>query len=355
MNLPRGPPLPLKASIDDLQTLRGVGVLDLLECDPRPSFILDTISAQASYDSSILPVYWNPAIATTNNENLLHALVGVIGANGVHTKERALYASNPFRIWLLDQEATKTPFVHCSFNWMKVRVASRWNVISGLPIDTTTSLQRAESRGTNLLKQVSRKTTMTFDWTNEVPPERLSSYVAWARSIDWSRTSLGPMRSWCSQLRGIANLMMRDPRPSVLFYGPDVTMMYNEAYVEPLGGIHPCMGVSARVALGSVWSEQFEPIATKNLAGETVEKTNMAVNIVRNGFLEETYFSIRFIPLLDAEGLPIGHYQSLVETVSTALHLPLLCSPALEACNLVEVASPSPVSRKLIQTQLTLR
>jgi hypothetical protein len=330
MNLPQGPPLPFKASPDDLQTLRGVGVLDLLDSDPRPSFILDTVSAKASYDSSILPVYWNPAIATTNNENLLHALVGVVGANGIHSEERKLYASNPFRIWLLNQEATRTPFVHCDYNWMKVRVASRWNVISGLPIDTIKSLERAEAKGSDPTTQVAKKTLVTLDWTSEIPPERLSTYLAWSRSIDWSRTSLGPMRSWSSELRGIANLMMRDPRPSVLFYGPDLTMMYNEAYVEPLGGIHPCMGVSARDALASVWTEQFEPIAIRNIAGETVEKTNMAVPIVRSGFVEEAYFSMRFIPLLDAEGLPVGHYQSLVETVSTSLRRSLPGSPVLE-------------------------
>ncbi|KAI4606325.1 hypothetical protein J4E83_010133 [Alternaria metachromatica] len=107
---------------------------------------------------------------------------------------------------------------------------------------------------------------------------------------------------------------MQDPRPAVVFYGPDLIMIYNEAEIELLGGFHPCMGVSARVALASVWDQYFEPIIQTNLAGETVEKTNTAIHMVRSGFMEETYFSLKFIPILDAEGITIGHYEPLVET-----------------------------------------
>jgi hypothetical protein len=145
----------------------------------------------------------------------------------------------------------------------------------------------------------------------------MTPHVAWARSVDWSQTPLGPMTMWSSQLRSIANLVMQDPRPAVVFYGPDLIMIYNEAEIELLGGFHPCMGMSARVALASVWAEYFEPIITQNLAGQTVEKTDSAIHMVRNGYLEETYFSLKFIPILDSEGATVGHYEPLTETVSS--------------------------------------
>lgn len=75
------------------------------------------------------------------------------------------------------------------------------------------------------------------------------------------------------------------------------------------------MGDSARVALSAVWGEYFEPIIARNLAGETVEQTNTAIHMVRSGFMEETYFSLKFIPILDSEGVTVGHYEPLVETV----------------------------------------
>jgi len=129
------------------------------------------------------------------------------------------------------------------------------------------------------------------------------------------------MSAWSSQLRSIANLVMQDPRPAVVFYGPELIMIYNEAEVELLGGFHPCMGVSARIALSTVWPRYFEPIIEQNLRGETVEQTDSAIHMVRNGFMEETYFSLKFIPILNSEGATVGHYEPLTETVSIVLCL----------------------------------
>lgn len=111
---------------------------------------------------------------------------------------------------------------------------------------------------------------------------------------------------------------MMDPRPAVGFYGPELIMIYNEPYIELLGGLHPCMGRSAREALAQVWNEYFEPIIERNLAGETVDNSHIEIPLVRNGYLEETYFSTRFIPIFDSQGATIGHYEPVVETVCTS-------------------------------------
>lgn len=95
-------------------------------------------------------------------------------------------------------------------------------------------------------------------------------------------------------------------------------MIYNEPYNELLGNIHPCMGVSARVALKNIWEEFFEPLVARNLLGEAVEKTDYHVSVTRNGYLEETYFSLKFMPIFDYTGVVIGHYQPLDETVRYA-------------------------------------
>ncbi|KAF2676596.1 hypothetical protein K458DRAFT_437136 [Lentithecium fluviatile CBS 122367] len=109
------------------------------------------------------------------------------------------------------------------------------------------------------------------------------------------------MSGWSSQLRSITNLVMQDPRPTVVFWGPDLIMIYNKAEIELFEGFHPCMGDSARIALASVWSRYFESIIERNLAGEMAEKTNTSIPMVRNGFMEDMYLSLKFIPILDSE------------------------------------------------------
>ena len=304
-------PRPLEPAHNGSPSLRHVGMLDLLDRDARPTFIIDTTPGSIKSENGSLLEYWNSAMASANPARVLQ-LIGRKGSiHGSNGKDNAAFTS--FQTWSLAQDVTSKPLLYSGYIWTKVLISSRWNVISAISDTTCAS---SEPHGmTSLTRKISKPKAPNFDWTDELPPLRLTPHTAWARSIDWASTPLGPMSSWPSQLRSIANLVMQDPRPAVVFYGPELIMIYNEAEIELLGGFHPCIGASARVALASVWGEYFEPIIEKNLAGETVEKTNTPIHMMRSGFMEETYFSLKFLPILDSEGVTVGHYEPLVETV----------------------------------------
>jgi PAS domain-containing protein len=336
---------PPKGSADRLQPLFDVGMLSFLECDPRPSFVLDTTPANVSYGGSILPVYWNPAMTTADTDDILSAFMGITSTNSPNTEKKNVATLSQFQSWVVEDSIPTKSFVCCEFLWTKMLVARRWNVVSGVAINAFTSSNDAEPTDMIPSKKVSELKTKVFDWTAEIPPEGLSPFIAWARSIDWASTSLGPLSTWSPQLRTITNLMMRDTRPSLLFWGPDLTVVYNEAYVEPSGKIHPFMGVKARTAFASVWSERYEPIFEKNMAGETVQMTNMDVALVRNGLVEETYFTLTWIPILGADGSTVGSYESFVETV---------CLSVLSHTSLMHTQTKEVVSQRHLQTLLSL-
>lgn len=78
------------------------------------------------------------------------------------------------------------------------------------------------------------------DWTVPEPPGFISEHVAFARKVNWANTPLGPMESWSVQFREVVNLLMRNPHPASLFWGEELTMLYNEAYKnEVAGNKHP--------------------------------------------------------------------------------------------------------------------
>ncbi|KAF1947022.1 hypothetical protein EJ02DRAFT_392786 [Clathrospora elynae] len=313
MDLPFRPPRPHSSPPHNgTASLQGVGMLDLLDHDPRPTFVIDTTAGHASPEKACLLEYWNSAMAAADSGSVLHLLTG--RASIQDSKEEGYAPLSQFRGWAIAQDTVSNSFHSHGFSWTKVFVATHWNVISGIFMDRTVSSEPPNSVDPGLSRNTSKSGVPTLDWTDELPPLKMSSHTARARIIDWASTPLGPMASWSPQLRSVANLVMQDPRPAVVFYGPDLIMIYNEAEIELLGDFHPCMGVSARVALASIWSEYFEPIIEKNIAGETVEKSNTAIHMVRNGFMEETYFSLQFIPILDSGGLTVGHYEPLVET-----------------------------------------
>lgn len=294
--------------------LRGVGALDLIQHDPRPTFVIDTTRTPEKRHP--VPCFWNAAFAEVDSGSLLNALLNPVTA-GASTPQESAEDFSAFRNWLsnLEDDTTHSHTVQ-NHTWIKITVSKQWTVVSRSVCNNTTAENRPEyskPEGT-LLKVPSRSKTSNFDWTYEAPPDRMTPHVAWARSIDWASTSLGPMTGWSSQLRSITTLVMQDPRPAVVFCGPDLIMVYNETYIDLLGGFHPCMGISARVALVQVWGHYFEPLIERNLTGETIEGTNNPIQMIRNGFMEETYFSWSFIPVFDSDGAVIAHYEPLIET-----------------------------------------
>jgi hypothetical protein len=302
---------PLNESANGARSLQQVAMLDLLEHDPRPTFVLDGTD---SIHRSVSPVYHNPALADFDGGQFLEMIRGV----NLSMSTQECHALSKFQSWTTTQRETVTQYTYQGYVWTKVLLDKQWRIIFGAPVDVLAHIATPQPHGAAHVKRNSRSKAPSFDWTDALPPLRSSPHIAWARSIDWSQTPLGPMSAWPSQLRSVANLVMQDPRPAVVFYGPELITIYNEAYIGLLGGLHPCMGISARVALSSVWSKYFEPIITQNLAGETVEQTDSAIPLMRNGFIEETYFSLKFIPILDSDGATVGHYEPLAETVSGA-------------------------------------
>jgi hypothetical protein len=304
---------PPMASAHGVLCLEHVAMLEWLEHDPRPTFILDPSSTNKGRNGLALPVYHNLALRAIRNGQMLAVLQD---SSLVAITSQQRQALSKFQKWLHKRETSSKDCTYENFNWTKVSLAGRWTVIFGASVDASAPTAVTQPEGAVLSKRTSRSKAATFDWTDEIPPLKTSPHVAWARSVEWSQTPLGPMSAWTSQLRSIANLVMQDLRPAVVFCGPELVMIYNESYIELLGGFHPCMGVSARVALPGVWAKYFEPIISHNLAGETVEQTDSAIHMVRNGFMEETYFSLKFIPIFDSDGATVAHYEPLTETVS---------------------------------------
>jgi hypothetical protein len=77
------------------------------------------------------------------------------------------------------------------------------------------------------------------DWTVPHPRGALTEHVAFARTVDWASTPLGPMSEWSLQFRELVNLIMRSPHPACLLWGEELVMVYNEEYKEVVGDKHP--------------------------------------------------------------------------------------------------------------------
>lgn len=88
-----------------------------------------------------------------------------------------------------------------------------------------------------------------------------------ARRIDWSATTLGPVDSWPHALRTIVRTCLDCPFPINLWCGPELLLVYNDAYADVLGRKHPeAFGRPGPEAWVEIW-EQIAPMFASIPAG----------------------------------------------------------------------------------------
>lgn len=124
------------------------------------------------------------------------------------------------------------------------------------------------------------------------------------------------MKSWSRELRQAVNLVMANPHPAALFWGHDLTLLYNEAYShEVAGNKHPTlMGTGAEGPFRETW-DAIGPIFTECArTGRSARHDNAPITIERRGYLEETYFSFSITPLYGGGSTVLGFYNAPFET-----------------------------------------
>ncbi|HZU25915.1 MAG TPA: hypothetical protein VFA04_10355, partial [Bryobacteraceae bacterium] len=54
------------------------------------------------------------------------------------------------------------------------------------------------------------------------------------RALDWSSTPLGPIGSWSQSLKTSVSLILSSRHPMWIGWGPEMTFLYNDAYLHVL-------------------------------------------------------------------------------------------------------------------------
>jgi signal transduction histidine kinase len=341
------------------QKLAAVTLLEALDCDARPSFAIE-LHPYPTYDDPLELIYANAALRAA--ERLLVKVTGQNDATSVFAESSGPQLA--FRNWVYghkdegDLQRRGTAYTFEGHVWNAVTVGG-FKVVSGVPtlllwvdaapggksnrnaqdrkapqnnhrVDTpptesvSTPVQLSNTASDSASFSPTRPlaaSNASFDYTlNTLPPaSKTNAHVDYFRSVNWADTPLGPLESWSPDLRCIANMVLSNKCPTVLFWGDDVVMLYNEHYVQLLGSLHPCMGKSIRTEAPEHWLS-FQPIVDHiNTTGESMAESDMLLFIDRHGFLEETHWSFQFVPILDSNSEVTAYYQSFYEVTGHRL------------------------------------
>jgi signal transduction histidine kinase len=140
------------------------------------------------------------------------------------------------------------------------------------------------------------------------------------RAHDWSHTSLGPIDQWPSVLRHSVSFLLSSKAQIVLFWGPDLVVLYNDAYRPVFGRKHPwALGRPAREAWREVWDFLGPVFGDIVRTGEAYSARARPFFLERHAFSEETYFDVSYDPVRDDTGHVEGIYCIVSEVTGTVL------------------------------------
>lgn len=137
---------------------------------------------------------------------------------------------------------------------------------------------------------------------------------------DWTSTPLGPPDSWPQSLRTAVSICLTTPFVSAVHWGPQLRILYNDAYAPALVERHPSV-------LGKpfcqVWPELWEvlgpQIAQVLEAGRGFAIENQHLRMERLDQVEDTYWTYSFAPIHDESGGIGGVFVTALDNTANVL------------------------------------
>jgi PAS domain S-box-containing protein len=138
--------------------------------------------------------------------------------------------------------------------------------------------------------------------------------AALVRVLDWGATPLGPISSWPQPLRTAVQAVLEAGVPMAVYWGADLTLVYNDRWRELLGAKHPtALGCPAREVFPEVWAEVRVPLECA-LRGDAVTAEDRLFPLDRDGTTRDAWFTFSASPIRMADGSVGGVLNLAVET-----------------------------------------
>ena len=157
---------------------------------------------------------------------------------------------------------------------------------------------------------------MTFDTSVLARGGTMGEFM---RAYDWSTSTLGSPGRWPQSLVTLVRVMLNSRQPMFIAWGPDRTLVYNDAYAPMLGARHPS-------ALGrpffETWPEirgEVGDLMDQVFTGDPVHMDDLQLTLHRNGYPEEAHFAFSYTPVPSDDGAVAGLFCACTETTRQVL------------------------------------
>lgn len=139
------------------------------------------------------------------------------------------------------------------------------------------------------------------------------------RDHEWEATPLGPIDGWPQSLRTATDIMLSAPRPAFIGWGPEITLLYNDACPAFLGRRHPAaLGQPAPVILARFWDE-IEPPLRETMKGHPQLFVDWPFQLAGRSGRPFGWFTLESTPVRDETGAVAGLLATITDTTEDVL------------------------------------
>lgn len=139
------------------------------------------------------------------------------------------------------------------------------------------------------------------------------------RQRDWSATALGPVEGWSPALRSAVRTVVPSRVPMLLWWGPELVQIYNEAYRLLIGDKHPAaVGQTAAECWAEAWGD-LSGLAATARSGVATHSQDLPLVIRRHGFDEETSWTFSYSPVRGDDGSVEGVFVATTDTTQVGV------------------------------------
>jgi signal transduction histidine kinase/CheY-like chemotaxis protein len=119
------------------------------------------------------------------------------------------------------------------------------------------------------------------------------------RAYPWAQSTLGSPHLWPQGLRTTVRILLTTGHPILIFWGPELICLYNDAFSRSLGAEkHPAiLGAPGRRSWEEVWPLVGDQIEKVLRGGGAIWQENQRVPIIRHGALQEVYWTYSYNPI----------------------------------------------------------
>ena len=139
------------------------------------------------------------------------------------------------------------------------------------------------------------------------------------RGHDWARSPLGPAGQWPISLRIATRICLTSRFPMIVWWGPELRMIYNDAYLPLMGGKHPALDKAGADVWSDIWQIVGPMLHSVLDTGQPTWSEDLLLPMDRNGYWEETYWTYSYSPLHDDDGTVRGVFTAVTETTERVI------------------------------------